>query len=217
MLTLPEEIILLAIDENSGEIMQLPERSLDFALAGSILTELALLGRITYDDFFITSISRESTNNKILDEALSYLPDSKNLTVQSSIARIAKKGDKWEDKILSSLVLRSVVAKKKRGLFEFSSGAAYDLLKPEILKDIENRIRSAVESSSEKLPDRDIVLISIMSACNLWNVIFSEDELAKYQSKIDSIVDSHIIARSVAHSISEIQNAILEVIAFSGL
>ena len=46
MLTLYEELYLLALDEEKGNIFRMVRKSLPYALAGAVLTELALLGKV---------------------------------------------------------------------------------------------------------------------------------------------------------------------------
>lgn len=217
MLILPEEIILLALDDKSGELSELPERSLDFALAGALLTELALRGSVAFDDFFVTKIVRESTADKLLDSALALLPDTPHLTVQNSIARIAKKGGSWEDKIFSRLISYGTLSKRKLGLFAFSKGNSYDILDASAVARVKNKIRKIVMDENSEPNLRELVLIAIMNACELNGAVFSAGEIEKYLPRIEALAKKTVVGSSISRSISEIQNAILEVIAFSGL
>ena len=49
MLRFSEEVLLLALDEKTGRLHPLPERAIEFALAGAVLAELAAAKRITTD------------------------------------------------------------------------------------------------------------------------------------------------------------------------
>ncbi|HSH09562.1 MAG TPA: GPP34 family phosphoprotein, partial [Oceanipulchritudo sp.] len=46
-LTLAEQLLLLALDDATGRLRPLPDRALDYALAGAILADLARVGRIS--------------------------------------------------------------------------------------------------------------------------------------------------------------------------
>ena len=43
-LTLAEQLLLLALDDETGKLLSLPDRSLDYALAGAILADLTRSG-----------------------------------------------------------------------------------------------------------------------------------------------------------------------------
>ena len=57
MLTLPEELLLLAHDEKSGTFIELPDLVLNVALAGAVLMDLALRDRIDMDIKTATVVS----------------------------------------------------------------------------------------------------------------------------------------------------------------
>ncbi len=217
MLTFAEEITLLALDDKTGTLMHLPERSLDFALAGALMLELAFKGRIDTDEAFVEVLNRKPTGDVMLDQAMSLIPNTPNLTIQSALARIAKKGDHWERKTLDSLVSKGVLTKKEDKFLWVMRERTYPILDNEKVREVHERIRSDVMDSDLTPPPRDVALIALMNACELSSAVFTPDELEKYRERIEKISKMDFIAQAVAHSISEIQNAILEVIAFSGI
>lgn len=217
MLTFAEEITLLALDDKTGTLLHLPERSLDFALSGALMLELAFKSRLDTDDAFVEIISREPTGNAMLDQAMRLIPDTPNLTIQSALARIAKKGDHWESKTLESLVQKGVLMRKEDKFLWVMRERTYPVIDDKKVKEVHDRIRAVVMDLSAIPSPRDVVIIALMNACELTSAVFSADEAEKYRDRIDNISKMDAIARAVAHSISEIQNAILEVIAYSGI
>jgi pyruvate/2-oxoglutarate dehydrogenase complex dihydrolipoamide acyltransferase (E2) component len=84
-------------------------------------------------------------------------------------------------------------------------------------REVRARIRDVV-LDPDTIPDpRDVVLIGLMDACDLSNVVFSEDELQQAGERIKKIARMDFIVQAIAKDISEIQQAILEVIAYSGM
>jgi hypothetical protein len=79
-LTLPEELLLLMLDDSTGRLV---DRALaggdfalaggDFALAGAVLAELALQGRVDTDPTRLFVVNAEPTGNPTLDAVLSQL------------------------------------------------------------------------------------------------------------------------------------------------
>lgn len=69
--TLPEELLLLALDPTTGTTAQ--PQSLDLGLAGAQLVELALAGRIAPDGDRIAVVVPRPTGDPTLDSALELL------------------------------------------------------------------------------------------------------------------------------------------------
>lgn len=69
--TLPEELLLLALDPTTGTTAQ--PQSLDLGLAGAQLVELALAGRIAPDGDRIAVVMPRPTGDPTLDSALELL------------------------------------------------------------------------------------------------------------------------------------------------
>lgn len=218
MLTLSEEIVLLAIDERAGALMLLPERSLDFALSGAMMIELSMRGKIaTVDDVFLKVLNRDSTGDKILDEALSLIPSSPHLTIENALARIARKGESWVSKTFQSLVEKDVLEKKESHFLWLVRESSFHVKDHNLLDGLRLHIRDVIINESIEPDTREIALISLMDACKISFTIFSDDELAKYSERFEEITKKDPIARAVSFAISEIENAILEVIAFTGV
>ncbi|MBR4596872.1 MAG: GPP34 family phosphoprotein [Opitutales bacterium] len=218
MPTLPEEIVLLALDEKAGTLMLLPERSLDFALAGAMMIELSMRGKLeTVDDVFLKVSSREPTNDKILDDALQIIPDTPHLTIENALARIARKGGAWVDRLFDSLVEKEILERREDRFLWIVRESTFSLKDHKLLDNLRLHIRGAVMSEGEELAASDAALIALMDACKISFTIFSDKELAKYSKRFDEISKINPIARAVSLAISEIENAILEVIAFTGV
>ncbi|CAM5277879.1 hypothetical protein SBADM41S_06112 [Streptomyces badius] len=69
--TIPEELLLLALDPTTGTTAQ--PQSLDLGLAGAQLVELALAGRIAPDGDRIAVVMPRPTGDPTLDSALELL------------------------------------------------------------------------------------------------------------------------------------------------
>ncbi len=218
MLTLPEEILLLAIDERAGALMLLPERSLDFALSGAMMIELCMRGKIaTVDDVFLKVLNRDATGDKILDEALELIPNTPHLTIENALARIARKGEAWVSKTFNSLIEKGTLEKKESHFLWLVRESSFHVVDHEYLDNLRLHIRNVILDSSIEPNRREISLIALMDACKISFTIFSDEELTKYANRFDEISKKGPISRAVSFAISEIENAILEVIAFTGV
>lgn len=217
MLTFSEEIMLMALDEESGLVLPLPERSLDFALAGALLLELVQHKKISTDCKNIKVISREKISDKLLAEVMNLIPDEEVLPLKKVLNIIALKGARWKAKALTSLVKKKIVRRKRLSIFWFIKRKVYPIKDPSCMDDMRRRIRKIVTSLDQEPSFNDIVIISLMNACSLGSVFFNGDELDLYRMRIEKISKMDPIAEAISQSIKEIQTAIMEVVSVSRL
>jgi hypothetical protein len=218
VLRFAEEILLLALDENTGRLHALPERALEFALAGAVLMELAFLGRLDTDATQLIVADTSPTGDAVLDEALKALPKGEpNLTIQKGLARVALKAEPLQKMLFESLVRKGILAKKDQKFLWMLSERRYPVMDNREEREVRGRIRDVV-LTPDAIPDpRDVVLIGLMDACDLSHVVFSGEELETAGERIKQISRMDFIVQAIAKDIGEIQQAILEVIAYSGM
>lgn len=218
MLRFTEEILLLALDDQTGRLQPLPERALEFALAGAVLMELAFLKRLDTDATHLIITDSSPTGDAVLDEALRALPkEETNLTIQKALARVALKAATLRDLVFKSLVRKGILTQHEQKFLWMLRERRYPIVDNREEREVRARIRDVV-LDPDTIPDpRDVVLIGLMDACDLSNVVFSEDELQQAGERIKKIARMDFIVQAIAKDISEIQQAILEVIAYSGM
>ena len=78
MVTFPEEIVLLALDDKTGKFVDLPPLAMDQALAGAALLELAFQNRIDTDLTHLTLINPKPTGQAMLDPLLERIVAAKD-------------------------------------------------------------------------------------------------------------------------------------------
>jgi hypothetical protein len=218
VLRFAEEILLLALDEKTGRLHPLPERALEFALAGAVLMELAFMGRLDTDATHLVVTDTSTTSDVVLDEALKALPKTEpSLTIQKALARVALKAEVLQKMLFESLVRKGVLAKHEQKFLWMLSERRYPVVDNREEREVRGRIRDVV-LTPEMIPDpRDVVLIGLMDACDLNHVVFLPEELEKVTERIKQIARMDFIVQAIAKDIGEIQQAILEVIAYSGM
>src|SRR5262249_61076411 len=73
MLSFPEEIVLLLLDETKGEFVPLPESVFAIVMSGAALMDLSLHNRIDTDLEKLMVVDRAPVGDDILDDVLSGL------------------------------------------------------------------------------------------------------------------------------------------------
>lgn len=211
-----EEILLLALDDKTGKLLPLPERALDLALSGGLLMELAFANRVDTDQKNFMVVSREPTGDVILDQVLALLEEDQ-LTITRALSQVAAKSDQWRRHLFADLVRKGVLAQEEHRFLWVLKERRYPVIDNREEEEVKSRIRTVV-MDPEAIPDpRDVALICLMKACDLSSAVFTEEELEEVSPRIDQLSRMDFIGQALARAINQIQEAILEVIAYSGM
>lgn len=208
MLTFAEEILLLAVDDKNGTIKALPAHSLRFSLSGALLMELAMMNRIDTDLNKLIVVSTEPTGDQLLDEALKRLQESDSpKNTEYWLNELAWNMEKLKERVLQQLVEKKVLKVEDRKILWVFARRCYPLINDKEVKEVKARLREVI--LSRDIPDpRDAVLISLVLACNLFDEIFTEEELEKVMPWITKMAKIDLIGREVNQSIQKIFQAI---------
>ena len=208
MLRFAEEILLLLLDENRGDLTPVPGWSLSCALAGAVLMDLALENRIDTDVEHLVLADSTPLGDDLLDPALEEIAraDETHLT-RFWVEHFAAQADDIREKTLARLVEREIVeAEEESGFLSLSSQAArvrrYPMNDPKAKDDVRLRIMRVLFISD--IPDpRDIVIICLADACGLFDRLISVDELGQIQERVEVVSRLDLIGQSVAEAIRQ--------------
>ena len=215
-LTMPEEIMLLLLDDRTGRPVGLPPPAADFAVAGAVLMELSLLGRIDTDLTQLTVTSTQTTGDAVLDQGLGMIAGHQ--TPQDSrywIGELGARGDAFRATLLARLINHGVLrAEEGRFLWVFpdrrypkaAEGAAE-------VREVRTRLREII--LSDDIPDaRDALLIGLCRATGLVPLLLTPPELEETVARVDQIADLEELNRALSEVIRQLQASM---VAFTGL
>jgi hypothetical protein len=213
MLTLAEEILLLALDEKTGTIVDLPNYQTNAMLVAAVLMDLALQNRIDTDVQNLQVISQEPTRNPILDKILSLLPvPGQTQSIRYLLDRLSEQGEDIRELALRQLIEKRILKQENRRLLWVFKTRRYPMIDNREIKEVEGRLHDLV--TGDDLPDpRDVVLISLVNICGLFDQILSPREWRRSQARIAQLSKMDLIGQQLSKSIQEIQRAM----AMSGL
>ncbi len=216
MLRFAEEILLLALDDKTGKLRSLPEPSLDVALAGAFLMELAFANRIDADPGVVKILDRSSTGDPVSDHALSLLPETRStLPTTQAIALLALKASEQTGALFDSLVKRGILKRKGGGAFEWVLGERrYPMIDRKDVAEVRTRIRSVLLSDTIPSP-RDVVIVSLIDACDLYDAIFIRGERTRARQRASAVGQMDLIGREIATAAKAAQAQPLEELAIS--
>lgn len=217
-----EILFLLALDGERGVIRPEMERSLDYALAGAILMDLALQNRIdtdltcirhdpgeeTRDPLLLRVVDKKPTGDVLLDEALKelqYKADPR--PTREWLTHFSGEGKNIRERVTARLAISKVLdIKEEKKLFFFKSHR-YFITDSSGIEAVKSRLRELV--LDEEIPDpREAVLVGLANSCGLFEKMFSAEELARARPRITALRKLDLIGQAMTGIIREIEHSI---------
>ncbi len=202
-LSLPEELLLMLLNEESGYFHHVPGWTLNCTFIGAVLAELAFRYRVDSDLESLFLIDDTPTGVPILDPILEEIAaEPGRHTTEYWIERLAPRAEGIIDLVLGDLVEREILRHHEgdfwtlsrsvwQGQSDRQDGIAGDFVK--------TRIPTII--LSDAIPDpRDIITIALLNACNVLHFLMPFDEEA--EKRVDIICRVDIIGRSIADAVS---------------
>lgn len=201
-LSLPEEFVLLSIDEKTGEIEQ--GKLFQAVLASAFLADLAAHKRIDTDDKKLIKVSYEPTGNSILDEVLQYVFSIKvDREPAFWVTQLALRGDELLETIIAELMHKKIIKVENQKVLWMFSSRKYPIIGGQEVQEVKGRIRHLI--FSDELPElEDLVLVSLCHYGNMMELILSEAEIKQYQVRIEQIARMDLIGQSLSKVIREL-------------
>jgi hypothetical protein len=209
MLTLPQELYLLALHEEKGRVPAALSTSLHYGLGGAILAELILQGRVGLDDKRKAVVVNNSMfgEDDLLNEGLERIQSSgrhhKALYWVSTFSETIKK---LEKRLAYRLVDQGVLRKEEKRFLGVAPYEAYPAQDASARFWIKQHLRSVVLGG--EAPDaHTATLLSLVKVCDLLERVFTRDELKGARRKIKTLTSGEVIGEAVQQVIETIEAA----------
>ncbi len=205
-LSLPEELILMLLNEESGYFHQVPGWDLNCTVAGAALAELSLMSRIDTDMDSLFLLDRTETGDPTLDPILNEIAgESARRNAQYWIERLAPRAESIIDMALDHLVELKILEHHDGEFWTLSRAA----LRAEVASASSDgnaahfvRTRISKVIFNNEIPDpRDIIIIALIDTCDVFRFMFQLDEVI--DERIQAICKLDLIARSIADAVSQ--------------
>lgn len=207
-LTLAEELLLVALDDESGSVLNLPPLALELGLAAAIVGELTLEGRIDTDPSKLFVTSKAPLGDSILDEALADIAsEPKQLSSELWLRRLAEEGPVLRERITQRLVGRGVLQSVEKRLLWVFRTRVYPPTSGIEEQEVKNRIMTLLNNDDIPSP-RDALLIGLLRATGIFDVLLSEQEHSRLRNRIDSLANLEEIGRSLNQTVAALQVAL---------
>ena len=204
MLRFAEEIILLILHDDDGKFAPVPSWSMDRALAGAVLMELAMENRIDTDPENLILIDSTPVGDNLLDPTLAEIAASEQHDARYWVEQTAKKGDQLREEALSRLVEAGILERREdRFLWVFRS-RRYPVVDGKAEREVKLRIMEVL--LSDQIPDpRDVVIIALADACGIFRELLPKRDLEQAAARIEQVRKLDLIGRAMAETINDMQ------------
>jgi Golgi phosphoprotein 3 len=201
MLTMLEEVVLLAVDEQNGQLRSTREFGTAYALVGALFFDLALARKIDTDTEAVHIIDKSPTGNATLDRVLAEMACRPALnTVRAWIEELFLRRQDLEGEALNALIERGVLRHEVSKLLWIIDVERFPMIDKKRQQHVKLRLAQAI--LTDQIPDtRDIMLVSIAEPCGLLGYVLSSTELANRKPRIEMLCKLETISRTVTDAI----------------
>ncbi|SCE86980.1 GOLPH3/VPS74 family protein [Micromonospora mirobrigensis] len=206
-LILPDELVLLAYDDEGTNRLGRPH--LDHGLAGAVLLELALAGRVEVADGRLVTVDPTPVGHPVLDAALAEVArDGKRRKPKDWITRLAKG---LPDRVLTGLVAAGVLRRESdkvllvfpRTRYPSPTGA-----EPAAETDARRRMGDALLADGP-VDARTAALLGLVKAVGLDRKLFRELPRERVKARLAEIAAGDWASAAARKAIEETQAAVL--------
>jgi hypothetical protein len=212
MLSLAEELMLLALKDEKGSVIMSASTALPYGLAGALLLDLFFRQKITFNGKTVEVVDPAPTGDTLLDETLALISGTeKHKTAKYWVQKIERKIKKLRDRIADQLVQKEILKPEEHRLLWVFQYQRYPTVNISPEMEIRQRIRNIVLLNHPP-DDKDRALISLVKACSLVNEIFSGEERRQAKKRIKEITEEEKIGKAVSYVVAEITAAVTAVV-----
>ena len=204
MLRFAEEIILLMLHDDNGKFAHVPSWSMDRAMAGAVLMDLALENRIDTDPENLILVDATPVGDSLLDPTLAEIEAGEQRDARYWVEHTAKKGEQIREEALSRLVDAGILERQEdRFLWVFRS-RRYPLVDGKAEREVKLRIMEVL--LSDQIPEpRDVVIIALADACGIFRELLPKRELQQAADRIEQVRKLDLIGQAMAETIHDME------------
>jgi hypothetical protein len=205
-LTLAEELALLALDDKTGKVLDLPAFALESAIAASVVMELSLEGRIDTDPDKLWVVLSRMTGDPLLDDALAKIVQEKEPQPAAYwLRRLADPA--LERRVIDRLVERGIVRSEEKRLLWVFKTRVYPPTSGIEEQEVRTRIPALLDS--QDIPEaHDALLVGLMRSSGILRRLLTPADYERLRGRIDDIAQLEHVSRELSSTLTELQVAL---------
>jgi golgi phosphoprotein 3 len=210
MLSIFEELFLLALDEERGNVLPFAKKNLAHGLAGGILAELALIDRLhSNEKRRLEVVDDAPTGDSMLDEILKEIQSSEKLRKPAFwVSQLSARPKNLRERIGERLIEKKMLYQEEKRFFWQAPSDEQNTVVGSNKFNMKYPLRSSIFSTEESNL-HNLALLNVASASGLFNLIFTQDELEIARKHLHEKVVRIALDNPAMQTIEEIEQAIL--------
>jgi hypothetical protein len=202
MVTLVDEIVLLAYDDTTGR-----NRAgyLEYGMAGAVVLELALAERVDLEEGKVHVADPSPVGDPLLDESLAALAADKPRKPKAVVERLSKG---LKGRVLEDLTARGLLREERDkilGIFPFRRHLPHDA---GVEADARRRLKSAVDLGRAG-DARTAGLASLVFALNLERVVLPDRKKSEVRKALKAISEGSWASEATQAAVQAAQAAVM--------
>ena len=204
MLRFVEEVILLLLGDEDGRFAHTRSWTLDYALAGGVLMDLAMENRIDTDLQNLILLDFTPTGDTLLDPTLADIASGGQQDIRFWVEHTAQSAATIREEALARLVARGILeSRDDRHLWVFRS-RRYPAIDGTAEREVKLRIMGVLFSDEIPSP-RDVMIIALAEACGIFSDLLSRQELDRAAGRIEQVRRLDLIGQAMSRAITDIE------------
>ena len=204
-LSLPEELLLALLNEESGYFHQVPGWNLNCAVAGAALAELSLIGRIDTDLESLILLDATETGNPLLDPILQEIVKAEEQRdARYWVERLAPWSESIITDALDGLVEQQILDYHTGEFYTFNKHHRWDEATLGEVYTAGEFVKARLTAIifTDVIPDpRDAIITGLVNACHVFHVMFPIDDEVEERIRLVSNMD--LIGRAIAAAVAD--------------
>lgn len=202
---LPEDVMLLALDEARGTAPSSVGRRLDYALRGALLLELATRGRLRLEGRDAVVIDASPTGDDLLDEALAALA-GRTRSVKHWVGSLQV--PRLRRRVCERLVRSGALRREPRSFLGITFGARYPAADPAPRRELAEAIRSALLGSGP-VDDATAARVALAHAAGEVPALVPRDRRRAAERRAKEIAAGDMVGEAVDRVVREVNAAVI--------
>jgi MHS family proline/betaine transporter-like MFS transporter len=198
--SLTEEFLLLALEDEGGQFSRIPETSFSCGIAGAALMDLEIRGRIATGQQILEVVDSSPIGLPMLDRLLADIAaETERLHPGEWIARLMPSAWQFRSEALEKLCERGILAQEEHLFLWVLQERRYPVEHGEERLECKRRILELL-FNAERPDHHDVALVALADACGMFEHILNPATLAEANSRIGELRNLDLIGAEIART-----------------
>jgi hypothetical protein len=206
-MNLPLELMILALDDESGKISSCAAGTLGYSLAGAFLMELILQRRIALENKKIVILNSEPLKDDILEDVFLEIKNvNKERNASDWISSGANYYSRFRDTLFRELMAKGIVDRVESKSMKIFTTVRHPIIRMDVKDEILARVQSVLLDEIEA-DGRLVCLLSLMKTSSLVKSLFDKEHRKEIETKIAEITKNSNMEKAILEAIQAAEAA----------